>query len=216
NDLCTGRTYTVLLMRERADLLQFLIHQYHCVDWTCKGPRVQDQEWEGMWASDWQENWQQLDDFWHQKFRTLLSDVEKEVFLQLLDSERATAARADAARQGSASAVRNETAVTPTAVVADEMDSMAGGCLSCAVVVAHAAKDKENSAKQPVVEPSPSWEQHSTATVAELPLEEPEVQQQQMYPVEEVVVSPLGGEPTVDIKWHKAGQLSETLVLGED
>ncbi|CAM9564075.1 unnamed protein product, partial [Pylaiella littoralis] len=25
-----------------------------------------------------------------------------------------------------------------------------------------------------------------------------------------------GGEPTVDIKWHKAGQLSETLVLGED
>ncbi|CAN0001418.1 unnamed protein product, partial [Pylaiella littoralis] len=97
------------------------------------------------------------------------------------------------------------------------MDSMASGCLSCAVVVAHAAKDKENSAKQPVVEPSPSWEQHSTATVvAELPLEEPEVQQQQMYPVEEVVVSPLGGEPTVDIKWHKAGQLSETLVLGED
>ncbi|CAN0419044.1 unnamed protein product, partial [Pylaiella littoralis] len=90
-------------------------------------------------------------------------------FLQLLDNERATAGRADAARQGSASASRNETAVTPTAVVAD---------LSCAVVVAHAAKDKENSAKQPVVEPSPSWEQHSTATVAELPLEEPEVQQQ--------------------------------------
>ncbi|CAN0440708.1 unnamed protein product, partial [Pylaiella littoralis] len=49
NDLCTGRTYTVLLMRERADLLQFLIHQYHCVDWTCNGPRVQDPEWEGMW-----------------------------------------------------------------------------------------------------------------------------------------------------------------------
>lgn len=47
-------------------------------------------------------------------------------------------------------------------------------------------------------------------------MEEPEVQQQQMDPVEEVVVSPLGGEPTVDIKWHKAGQLSETLVLGED
>ncbi|CAN0419827.1 unnamed protein product, partial [Pylaiella littoralis] len=41
NDLCTGRTYTVLLMREIADLLQFLIHQYHCVDWTCNGPRVQ-------------------------------------------------------------------------------------------------------------------------------------------------------------------------------
>ncbi|CAN0178949.1 unnamed protein product, partial [Pylaiella littoralis] len=114
-----------------------------------------------------------------------------------------------------ASASRNETAVTPTAVVADEMGSMASGCLSCAVVVAHAAKDKENSAKQPVVEPSPSGEQHSTATVAELPLEQPEVQQQQMDPVEEVVVSPLGGEPTVDIKWHKAGQLSETLVLGE-
>ncbi|CAN0352393.1 unnamed protein product, partial [Pylaiella littoralis] len=118
-----------------------------------------------MWASDWQGNWQQLDDFWHQNFRTLLSDVEKEVFLQLLDNERATATRGDAARQGSASASRNETAVTLTAVVADEMDSMASGCLSCAVVVAHAAKDKENSAKRPVVEPSPSWEQHSTATV---------------------------------------------------
>ncbi|CAN0077848.1 unnamed protein product, partial [Pylaiella littoralis] len=107
-----------------------------------------------MWAIDWQGNWQQLDDFWDQNFRTLLSDVEKEVFLQLIDKERATAC-VDAAKQDSASASRNETAVTPTAVVADEMDSMASGYLSCAVVVAHAAKDKENSAKQPVVEPSP-------------------------------------------------------------
>ncbi|CAN0062268.1 unnamed protein product, partial [Pylaiella littoralis] len=140
------------------------MHQYHCVEWTCNGPRVQDTEWEGMWAIDWRGNWQQLDYFWGQKFRTLLSDVEKEVFLQLLDNERATAARADVARQGLASASRNETAVTPTALAADKMDPMASGCLSCAVVVAHAAKDKENSAKQPVVEPSPSGEQHSTAT----------------------------------------------------
>ncbi|CAM9449713.1 unnamed protein product, partial [Pylaiella littoralis] len=118
--------------------LDIIAHQYRCGIIHC-GSCL---DWERVLVVEWKGACHQMDGYFGQNVRTLLSPGEQEIFPQQIEWANIAKAVmcANAAIQGS---VGHDQA--PATTTADELDLMEQGCCSCAVVPAPAAGDGRSS-----------------------------------------------------------------------